>query len=223
MKEDKCESGGCCKGPKLLLVLIAILLAGVLVAVAFNAGASMNPANITVRSADNLSDTKLLSVSGNVSKMVSPNKVDITLSVETVDKLAQKSQSDNALIANTVRAALAKAGVADSAVKTVSYSVNEEFQWNDFTKKSESVGYRTVNSIQVTLYDTNSAGKIVDVAVGAGANNVSSIVFGLTKEKELDTKKAVLTEASQTAKAKADAIAKGVGIVVGKVHSVSES
>jgi len=221
MEKDKCDCHG---GPKVWLVLIAILVVGILVAVSFMAGSSSNPSSILVNTSSN-PDIKTLSVSGSVTKMVSPDKVDIVLSVETLDKSAQTSQSNNAVIADKVKSTLESFSSVRAEVKTVSYSVNEEFEWNDLTKKSVSIGYRTINQIQVTLNgnDISGAGRVIDAAVTAGANRVSSISFGLSKEKELEIRKTALNEASATAKAKAESIAQGLGISVGKVSSVSES
>ena len=224
MAKEKCEcDGGSCCGRPWLIVLV-VLVAAVLLVGAFMAGTiyTKDQSIIVSSNGDNLNQ-KLLSVSGSVTKYVTPDKVDITLSVETLDRSAQKSQSDNSTTSNAVRQALSAAGVAASDIKTVSYSENEEFQWNDLTKKSESTGYRTINEIQVTLTDTTMAGKVVDAAVQAGANSVSGISFGLTDAKELSIREQALQEASQTAKAKAQSIASGLGVSVGKVHSISES
>jgi uncharacterized protein YggE len=218
MKKEMCESdsGECCHGHcgKIAMILGLVLLAGILAVGAFTAG-SMN-ANSSI-------DQKVLNVSGSVTKFVTPDKVEIVLAVDTLDKLAQASQSNNANISDAVRAALKKAGVQDSEIKTVSYSVNEEFDWNKETGESMSKGYRTSNSIQVTLTDIKKAGAVVDAAVNAGANKVSGITFGLTAAKELEIRTAALSEASATAKAKADSMASGLGVSVGKVKSVSEN
>lgn len=203
--------------------ILAILVAAILIVAAFNAGSVSN--DRVVVTSDSAPDIKTLSVTGSVTKMVSPDKVDIVLSVETLDLLATKSQSDNASVADKVKGALESLSSVRAEVKTVSYSVNEEFEWNESTKKSVSIGYRTVNQIQVTLKgsDISGAGKVIDVAVGAGANRVSSIMFGLTDAKELEVRKTALSEASSTAKAKADSIAKGLNVTLGKVYSISEN
>ena len=203
--------------------ILAILVVAILIVVAFSAGNASS--DRVVVTSDSASDIKTLSVSGSVTKMVTPDKVEIILSVETLDKLATKSQSDNAVIADKVKSTLESLSSVRAEVKTVSYSVNEEFEWNDLTKKSVSTGYRTVNQIQVTLNgsDISSAGKVIDLAVGAGANRVSSISFGLSKEKELEVRKLALNEASTTAKAKADSIAQGLNVTLGKVYSISEN
>lgn len=225
MNKDKCEcnDGMCCSKP---VIAIGVLVTAILLVLAFTAGMGMVKESKVIVSTDGTNpDLKTLSVSGSVTKMVAPDKVDIVLSVETLDKSAQKSQSDNAVLADKVKGSLESLSSVRAEVKTLSYSVNEEFEWNDLTKKSESIGYRTVNQIQVTLKgaDVARTGSIIDVAVEAGANRVSGITFGLTDARELDIRKDALTEASTVAKEKAASIASGLSVAVGKVHSISES
>ena len=203
--------------------ILAVLVVAILIVVAFSAGNASS--DRVVVTSDSAPDIKTMSVSGSVTKMVTPDKVEIILSVETLDLLATKSQADNAVIADKVKSTLESLSSVQAEVKTISYSVNEDFEWNDYSKKSVSIGYRTVNQIQVTLKgsDISSAGRVIDLAVGAGVNRVSSISFGLSKEKELEVRKIALNEASATAKAKADSIAQGLNLNLGKVYSVSEN
>lgn len=225
VKCDCGDSGGCnCARP--LLIVLVVIAAAILFVGAFSAGQLYsNKESVIVSSSGENLDLKTLSVSGSVTKYVAPDKVDIVLSVETLDKSAQKSQSDNAVLADKVKGVISSLSSVRAEVKTLSYSENEEFTWNDLIKKSESIGYRTVNQIQVTLKgdDISRAGSVIDLAVGAGANRVSSISFGLTDVKELEVKRTALQEASNTAKSKAESIASGLGVLVGPVRQISES
>jgi len=166
---------------------------------------------------------RLISVSGTITKTASPELAYVTLSVETLDKSASQSQSDNAVLASKVMDALRNAGIDAKDIQTSSYSLQEEFQWNDYAERSESIGYRTVNSITAKVRDLGNVGNIIDVAVQAGANSVSGVSFALTTEKEAELKTAALQEASANAKTKAQSIATGLGIGVGQVYSASES
>ncbi|MDD5148747.1 MAG: SIMPL domain-containing protein, partial [Candidatus ainarchaeum sp.] len=172
---------------------------------------------------DSTSSTRLISVAGTVTKTIAPDEATIALSVETLDKSASKSQSDNAEAAAKVIQAIKNAGIPESQIKTTGYSLNEEFQWNDTLKKSESVGYRTRNSIQVKMTDLSKTGSIIDVAAAAGANSVDSVYFSLSNAKEAEAKVAALKDASANAKQKAESIAEGLGIAIGNVYSASEN
>lgn len=205
------------------IVMLAVL-AIVFLAVGFFAASLMQDKSDTINVYPNeIPDKQTLSASGTVTKYVSPDKAEISLSIETLNLSAQVSQADNATIADATINALKAAGIPASQIKTTGYSVYEDYEWDRFTEKSKSIGYRTVNTIQVTLYDTTKAGQVVDIAVESGVTRVGGISFGLTEAKEMEVRKTALKEASETARAKADSIALGLGINVSKVSSVSES
>lgn len=166
---------------------------------------------------------RLISVSGSITKSVTPDKADITISVETLDKSASKSQSDNAATAQKVRDALKAAGIDDKDIKTVGYYLNEEFKWNRTTEESESVGYRTTNTIQVTVRDLTKTGTVIDASAQAGANRVTGVSFSLSQQKEDELRTQALQEASANAKSKATSMATGLGITLGQVFSASEN
>jgi len=184
---------------------------------------SSNDGVISLAADDSGNSKRLISVTGTVSKTAAPDKAEIILSVETLDKSAAKSQSDNAELSQKVRDALKAAGVDDADIKTSSYNLYEDFQWNESLRKSESIGFKTVNSIQVTVKDLSKTGSVIDAAVQAGANSVSSVSFSLNKQGELELRNAALQEAAANAKTKAQNIATGLGISVGQVFSASES
>lgn len=166
---------------------------------------------------------RLVTVNGSVTKSVTPDQADITVSVETLNTKASVSQSENAEIAEKVRAALKAAGIADADIKTVSYNLYEDFKWNQGTQQSDSIGYRTVNSIQVTVHDLSKTGDVIDAATQSGANRISSVSFSLSKGKQDEINTQALKEASANAKAKADSISQGLNITLGQVYSVNES
>jgi len=166
---------------------------------------------------------RLVSVSGTVTKTASPEIAYITLSVETLDSSASKSQSENAILSNKVMAALESAGISSDDIETSSYSLREEFEWNEVLRKSESIGHRTSNSIRVTVRDLTMVGSVIDSAVSAGANSVSGVTFALTKQTQSELKTMALSEAAENAREKAESIASGLGIGVGQVYSASES
>ncbi len=178
---------------------------------------------VSFAEADSDESLRLISVSGTVTKTASPELAYITLSIETLDKSASKSQNDNAVQANQVMVALKNAGIAEDDLETSSYNVREEFEWNESMRKSVSVGYKTTNTIRATVRDLENVGNVIDVAVTAGANSISGVSFALTKETQSELKTIALKDASENARIKAQSIASGLGIGVGQVYSASES
>ena len=82
-------------------------------------------------------------------------------------------------------------------------------------------GYAANASITVQAKDLDSAGHLVDVAVGAGANNVYGPSLSRSDADELADK--ALADAVADARRKAEALAEAAGGSLGQVISVTES
>lgn len=200
--------------------IVALLLVGFFAATLM---APKLPDEIKVTTGSQEELQRTLSATGTVEKLVSPDQAEINLSIETLASTASVSQEDNAKIAEQVRIALRNAGVKESQIETTYYGVNEQFEWEASWSKQVSKGFKTTNSIKVTLTDLTKTGSVVDAAVSAGANRVSSIQFTLSKEAQETAKQNALTDAAKMAKTKAQSIASGLGVSLGKVSNISEN
>jgi len=183
----------------------------------------INPVNDSISFASDESDKRLLTVSGTATLKESPDKALIVLSVVTVNKNAAQSQQENAELSVKVRTALKNIGLSDESIKTVSYNLREKQEWNENQRKYESIGFETVNSIQVTVNELNDTGKIIDAAVEAGANSVSSVSFALSDEKQETLMAEALKQAALNARKKAESISEGLSVSLGSVYSASEN
>jgi hypothetical protein len=173
----------------------------------------------------------MLSVSASASKEVAPDLLQIQVRVQTSAKNAKQSQEDNADVTAELRASLEAAGLSEEDMKTVSYSVQPEY--NSFEKcdsygcrwDSEVVGYKTVHTLMLSVKQLDKGGEYIDVAAGAGENQtfVDYVSFTLQDDTRRDVEKELLAEASEEAKDKAQNIAGGLGVSLGKPLSVSES
>jgi len=198
-----------------LLLLVGFLAAGVIL--------DEKTDTINVITGEAQEFQKTLSTSGTVEKMISPDQAEIFLSVETLNKSANVSQTTNATTSDAVRTALKAAGVSDKQIQTTSYTVQEQYEWSSSMQKSISVGYKTTNSIKVTITDLTKTGNIIDAAVNAGANRVSNISFTLSKEKQEIVKQEALLDAAKMSRTKAQSIASGLGVTLGDVKTISEN
>ncbi len=99
----------------------------------------------------------------------------------------------------------------------------QQYEWNETTRKSEPAGFTTSNSIQVTVNSITKTGEIIDSAVDAGANKVSSVSFTVSDGIQEQVRNEALKEAAVNAKSKASSIAEGLGVSLGSVYSASEN
>ena len=85
--------------------------------------------------------------------------------------------------------------------------------------KGRVTGYQAQDSVSVTA-SIADAGKLIDAAVGAGANNVDGPTLGVANQNLIYN--TALQRAVVNARLKAKALAKAGGFHIGRVLSVSE-
>jgi hypothetical protein len=168
-------------------------------------------------------DQNRISVSGSAQLETVPDQVELTFAVVTNNTDPKAAQDRNAQIATKVTDALLAEGLSPQDIETVNYNLYPQQDWIPKEDRYGPQYYRVENTIKVTTTQTKLAGRLIQVAVDAGANRVDNIAFTLTKEKEKEMRAKALETASKNADSKAEALAKSLGVKKGKVVSVSES
>ncbi len=162
-----------------------------------------------------------ISVSGSGLASGTPDIADVQLGVDIVTENAAQAISESTTRMQAVLAAVKSLGVEDKDIQTVNYSMWVEQVYNQETGiPTGQVRYHVTNQINVRLRDLTLVGKLLENALTAGANNVGSITFGVSDPTELQ--KQARAAAVRNARAKAEELATGLGVRVGKVRSVSE-
>ena len=154
---------------------------------------------------------------------VAPDLARVRFRIETLSTTAQDAQLRNREIGSAVKTALLKAGVRENEIETVDYRIEKVQEWDPKYEKMVEKGYRTSNAFVVTTKNLDGVCPLLDVGVQAGANNVESISFELSDAKQKEVKTEALRKATQNAREKADALADGAGVRLGKVLSLQES
>ncbi|MBN2392360.1 MAG: SIMPL domain-containing protein [Anaerolineae bacterium] len=162
-----------------------------------------------------------INVNGSGMASNTPDIVDIQLGVETVNDDAAQAISESTAKMKAVLDAVKALGIEDKDIQTVNYTMWVEQIYNQETGvPTGQVRYHVTNQINVRLHDLTQAGKLLENTLAVGANNVGSITFGVSDPTELQ--KQARATAVQNARAKAEELAAGLGIRVGKVRQVSE-
>ncbi len=149
-----------------------------------------------------------------------PDEASVYISINTIEKTTEESKNKNTEISNFVLDAIKRLNIQKD-IETINYNIYPEYDWSN--NKQELKGYRTTNTIKVTTKFFDDLGIIVDTSVKAGATGIDSINFELSKDKQNEYKRDALAKATEDAKLKAEAIANGLGVKLGKLSSVTES
>lgn len=147
-----------------------------------------------------------------------PDTATIQLSVVTRHSSVAEAVSENAALMTRVQEAILDQGLARESFSTSNYRITQESSY--INGKTLPGDYRVSNMLTIVLRDITKAGTVIDAAIIAGANELSSLDFSVS-----DTTLAV-EEARELAvfqaRAAAEKLAEAAGAKVGRVLSISE-
>ncbi len=156
-----------------------------------------------VRAQTDLTNSTLF-VSGSASNQTKPDKVVVSLGVETTDNTAQAALTSNSNLMNKVLESLKAGGVQENETSTSTFSITPNYNYSSNNNQGRLIGFTVINSIQIESSSIESVSKWIDGAVSAGANNVNNIYFTLSSQKSDMMKNSLLKDAIDNAKIKAD-------------------
>lgn len=175
--------------------------------------------SLTQNTNNNVTNNTILSVPGSATTKVKPDKVILTLGVETTNKTAKAALSTNSATMNRVLNVLLSAGVKQNETSTSAFSISPNYNYSQ--GRNIITGFTATNSIQIESSRINDTAKWIDTAIAAGANNVNNVVFTLSDKKLEETKNLLIKEAISNARSKADIAASTLGLEVVGLKSAS--
>jgi uncharacterized protein len=174
--------------------------------------------NTITNSSDN---NATLYVSGSANTKVKPDKVVLSLGVETTNITANGALLADSKSMNKVLDALKEVGIKDNETSTSSFNIMPNYNYSQSSNRGNITGFTATNSIQIESSAIENVSKWIDVAVKAGANNINSIDFNLSEKKLEDTKNTLIRDSINDARIKADIVASALGLKVVGVKSIN--
>lgn len=161
----------------------------------------------------------VVQVSGNSQKEITPDVARINFSINTVNANLEKAKNDNTSTANQVFASLKAQGIAEEQIKTTTYQIDPVYNYEN-NKLPKLEGYRVTNSLEIRT-SIDQVGVLVNEVTKAGANEINTIQFETSNEK--DSKNEALKDAVEDALKKAEVIAAALHKRVTNVTVVNAS
>ncbi len=167
-------------------------------------------------------EPKTISVSGLGTVSMSPDIGWFVATVATQAGTAAQAEEQNNNAMSKVISALKDAGIAEKDTQTVDYRLEPIYQEaKEPGKMPILVGYSVRHSIRVTVNNLAAVGRMIDLAISNGANEVGGVYFGLSKAKEQQAQAEALDLAVKDASNKAKTIADSMGVKLVGPISVS--
>lgn len=174
-----------------------------------------------------------VSVSGEGKISVKPDIATFTFSVRSENAKLKSAQDENSASSAKVVQFLKSSGVADKDIRTAYYNISPQYQYPkpcplsapypcvQSQSKPIIIGYEVVSSYEVKIRDLEKAGDILDGATSAGATEVNGPSFTVDNpdSAKIEARKIAVDDA----KAKADVLARDLGVRLGDIVGFSES
>jgi uncharacterized protein len=160
-------------------------------------------------------------VTGDASIHANPDRVLLDVGVVTEAATAQAASAQNAKRVETVLAALRAVLGPEAELTTINYSLDPVYNRPKPGGEAVITRYSAANVVRVTTNDLSLVGRLIDGAMGAGANRIDRLAFTLQDEQPLMTH--ALQQAAARAKSKAEAIAAALGVKIIRVLQVEEN
>lgn len=169
-----------------------------------------------------------ITVSGEGEVTAVPDIATVTFTVRETAKTVPEAQKATEKKVKEALAAMKSLGVAEKDMKTLSYTVNPKYEYNQIycittpcpSGKNVLVGYDVANTIQVKVRKVDLAGDVLGAIGKANITEVSGPDFTVD---DMDKVEAEAKEkAIANAKEKAKATAKSLGVSLGSISQYNE-
>ncbi len=148
-----------------------------------------------------------------------PDMATITLGVTTEAGTAVEAMRANAARMSAVTAALKRGGIAAKDIQTSGLNLNPQYAYEQ-NQPPKLTGYQASNLVTVTVHDLDRLGQAVDATVGAGANQIHGIAFGIDNRTPVEN--AAREAAVRALAAKAELYARATGHRIVRLVSLGE-
>ena len=164
--------------------------------------------------------TTTLSLGAEGRTRLKPDQATITLGVVSEAPTAAAAMQAGAQRMTAVLASLRRSGVAAKDIQTSGVSLEPQYAYEQ-NQPPRLTGYRAANQVLVTVRDLSKLGQAADAAVGAGADQVNGIAFGLADPSPAED--AARQAAVRALQAKAELYARATGYRIVRLVSLSEA
>lgn len=165
---------------------------------------------------------QVLSVQGTGEARVAPDEATVRLGVLAQAPTAQAAMTQANRSANAILEAIRRLGVRAEDIQTSDLNLNPVYANVPPERGGEPriTGYQATNVVSVRLTNLEQVGPVVDAGLGAGANRLDGVMFGLRNDAAARSE--ALTRAAETARAKAETLARALRVRLVELVEVVE-
>jgi len=163
---------------------------------------------------------RIVSVTGTGQASAVPDRATVQMSIVSRAKELDVAQARAAKVTTAVLKLTDKLDIKRNKVDTTGATVRPDYRWNRQTEEQELRGYIAERQLNVRVDDLDELGKLVEGAVAAGVNQVSTP--RLESSRRQAVRREALAIAAKDARANAMVLAETLGATLGKPISIHD-
>jgi uncharacterized protein YggE len=161
-----------------------------------------------------------VTASGRGEVKVAPTTSSVLVSVITRAPTAAQAAADNATRLESTLKALRAAGLAQSDLTTLGYSVGQNYESSRDNPRM-AAGFVARNTIRAEVRRLDDVGKVIDAALAGGATEIAGVQYSSASAQQ--ARRSALAAAVAEARADAEAIARAAGGSLGRLIALNSS
>lgn len=179
-------------------------------------------------------DVRSIVVSTSAEKAMEPDLLRMSVEIWSRTPTAQRTQILAADEGKRIYAILDQYKIRKEDIQTEGFSFSPETTWDNSRNESRVTGFRSSQTLRVTLRKTEVGGKLIDALTVAEKNSAGGSAGGPKSEvgtnisdlrwdstKRVETTDLAMGDAVRSARKRADEIAKAAGVKVKNVYRIS--
>jgi len=164
-----------------------------------------------------------ITVTGSGSHRVVPDKAMVDISIFNEEDTSQKAVEQNSMVTEKVIETIEALEIEEIDIRTASFNLIPLYTYRGEDEPPEVYAYRATTVLQASTVEIDEIGGIISSSIEAGANDVSSLRFGLSDDLEKESKRQRWRKAAMDGKDKAYTIANSLGVEIIDIYHVSET
>jgi uncharacterized protein YggE len=161
-----------------------------------------------------------ITATGTCVRKVSQDRASVSLASSSLQNNAGQAVVEATRIHEKLRSVIKALNLENASFDTESIQVNEEREWVD--KKLVSRGFKARIGLSVESSDIPRMGEIITIASKQGVKEIGSLTTFVSSYKYKSEYEDCLELATKNAKDRAQKLAKGAGVKLGKVKIIAE-
>ncbi|MBC7397645.1 MAG: SIMPL domain-containing protein [Bdellovibrionales bacterium] len=166
-------------------------------------------------------ETKKVSVSGQCTAEVAPDRGSVNFVAERVEKDAATAIKKATELHESLRAEFKKLNLKDLEFSSSEYSVQERKEWEK--NKNVSKGFAARLGLKAVTHTIADLGRLMEIAGRLGVTETSGLTTYVSDAKWMEEKNRCLDAAAKNAEVKAQALVKSLHAKLGKVLQITET